>query len=78
MVFIVIVLHVLISAFLIWTGMSEKNKKIALVSQTLIAISLIYALNYILEWNLPGPGKAITYIFEPLSNLIFDTDYSYK
>ncbi|TYQ17969.1 UNVERIFIED_CONTAM: hypothetical protein Cloal_0364 [Acetivibrio alkalicellulosi] len=78
MVFIVTILHVFIFGLLIWMGMKEKDKKVMVISQVLIVISLFYAVNYILEWNIPTVGKVLTFIYEPLSNLVFDTDYSYR
>lgn len=78
MVFIIILIYVLISAFLLWKDINKEDKKIILVSQLLIITSLFYALNYILEWNLISPKEILTFIYEPLANVVFDIEYSYK
>lgn len=78
MVFIVILIHVLIFVFLLWKDVNKKDKKLILVSQFIIIISLFYALNYVLEWDLINPKKILTFIYEPLAKLVFNVEYSYR
>jgi hypothetical protein len=71
-----VLVYVLISVFLLWKDINKKDEKLILVSQCLMVISLLFELNYVLEWDLINPKKILTFIYEPLANVVFNIEYS--
>lgn len=78
MLIYITIIFIITGLYQLRSGIKQKLIKPMLVSLVLMLISLFYIYNYYLEWGLPGPSKLVTFIFDPLSKLVFSERYSFK
>ncbi len=71
MVCIITIVFAIIAAVQVKTTVRKKLYPELVLSMILLAVSLVYSYGEVLEWNLPGPTKFLTYIYDPVSHYVF-------